>query len=228
MEANFPPFDKATSSLEGAPADLSGLIARVVAMRDHFGRPFVVADKRAGAIYIVSPEGQILEDSPALYGKHQGDEAVAGQTPAGVFVLQRHFTDEVGYGGDVMFFWSENGDDYALHRTYTRNPHERREHRLTTLSALDNRISNGCINVPAAFYDRAIVPLHGARLFVLPEFSAVFTAEHRGLSLNQNGGNVARFYDREENQAEIAFQPPIDPNRSRSLKASGKDRSRYW
>ncbi|MDQ3139510.1 MAG: L,D-transpeptidase, partial [Pseudomonadota bacterium] len=45
-----------------------------------------------------------------------------------------------------------------LHRVVTGNPKDRRRARLASATPLDNRISYGCINVPAAFYDGVVVP----------------------------------------------------------------------
>jgi hypothetical protein len=59
-----------------------------------------------------------------------------------------------------------------MHRVRATNPAERRLQRLATPSAADNRISYGCINVPAAFYDMHVKPvLGGGRgvVYVLPE-----------------------------------------------------------
>jgi hypothetical protein len=52
------------------------------------------------------------------------------------------------------------------------NPKEARLRRLATPTAADNRISYGCINVPAAFYDGVIKPAFTrARgiVYLLPE-----------------------------------------------------------
>ena len=52
------------------------------------------------------------------------------------------------------------------------NPAERRLQRLATPSIADNRISYGCINLPAAFYDEVVKPLfsaHNGIVYVLPE-----------------------------------------------------------
>ena len=67
-----------------------------------------------------------------------------------------------------------------MHRVRSGNKVERRLERLTTPTVADNRISYGCVNVPAAFYDAQIKPLLGeqaAVIYVLPETrsaSAVF------------------------------------------------------
>jgi hypothetical protein len=59
-----------------------------------------------------------------------------------------------------------------MHRVRATNPGERRLQRLASPSAKDNRISYGCINLPAAFYDEVVKPLFAPRngiVYVLPE-----------------------------------------------------------
>jgi len=56
------------------------------------------------------------------------------------------------------------------------DPRERRLERLASPDAADRRISYGCINVPARFYDRQLKPLFAARgapVYVLPEVKPV-------------------------------------------------------
>ena len=66
--------------------------------------------------------------------------------------------------------------DYAaaisLHRVITTSPKEHRLQRLATPSALDNRISYGCINVPAKFYETVVSPAFTGTdgiVYILPE-----------------------------------------------------------
>ncbi len=61
----------------------------------------------------------------------------------------------------------------SLHRVLTTNPRERRLERLATPTIADNRISWGCINVPAAFFDAHVMPIFAggrrAIIYVLPD-----------------------------------------------------------
>ena len=45
-----------------------------------------------------------------------------------------------------------------MHPVVKGKPHERRADRLASVSAQDNRISFGCINVPVPFYNAVISP----------------------------------------------------------------------
>jgi hypothetical protein len=64
-----------------------------------------------------------------------------------------------------------------MHRLRANDPRERRRERLATPTAADNRISYGCINIPAAFYDAHVKPMfaHARRaiVYVLPESRAL-------------------------------------------------------
>ena len=90
-------------------------------------------------------------------------------TPAGRFVA------EIGVntrGEDVV--WVDYVAAVSLHRVVTSNAGERRLQRLATPTPLDNRISYGCINVPAQFYEKVVSPAFAGRggiVYVLPEMS---------------------------------------------------------
>ena len=63
-----------------------------------------------------------------------------------------------------------------MHRVRTTNAKERRLERLATATVEDNRISFGCINVPAAFYNTHIRPVFAKRraiVYVLPEIKTL-------------------------------------------------------
>ena len=83
-------------------------------------------------------------------------------------------------GKDIL--WVDYDGAVSLHRVVTNNPKERRLERLATPTPLDNRISFGCINVPAKFFDNAVITAftgtHGI-VYVLPEIrsnSEIFTS----------------------------------------------------
>ena len=102
-------------------------------------------------------------------------------TPAG------RFFSEPGrnlQGDDIV--WIDYDAAVSMHRVRASNKADRRLERLATPTAIDNRISYGCVNVPAAFYDALIKPVFGVQpavVYVLPETrpaSTIFgTAERR-------------------------------------------------
>ena len=86
------------------------------------------------------------------------------------------------YGGAVIteagnnhksedIVWLDYDSALSMHRV--RNvPGEGRAKRLQTPTVADNRISFGCVNIPASFYDRYIDPLFSRTsgvVYVLPE-----------------------------------------------------------
>ncbi len=88
-------------------------------------------------------------------------------TPAGRFVasLGRDLGEK-----DVL--WVDYRSGVALHRVITTNRREHRLQRLAAASPLQRRISYGCINVPAAFYDAVIDPAFATTsgvVYILPE-----------------------------------------------------------
>ena len=88
-------------------------------------------------------------------------------TPAGRFVASLGYNFK---GKDVL--WVDYKNAVSLHRVITNNPKERRLERLASPTPLDRRISYGCINVPANFFDNVVKPTftrtHGI-VYVLPE-----------------------------------------------------------
>jgi hypothetical protein len=59
-----------------------------------------------------------------------------------------------------------------MHPVITTKPEERRAQRLATPTPLDNRISYGCINVPAKFFENVVRPVFSGTngiVYVLPE-----------------------------------------------------------
>jgi hypothetical protein len=87
-------------------------------------------------------------------------------TPAGRFVaaLGRDLEHDV--------LWIDYDDALALHRVVHGNPNDHRLERLSIQSSKDKRISYGCVNVPAKFFDDIVVPqFRGTKgiVYILPE-----------------------------------------------------------
>lgn len=161
--------------------DTPQFIAWVRATNNHRGQPFAVIDKKAAMLHVFDAAGQAQGSSPVLLGLAVGDDSVPGigqrkmseirpderTTPAG------RFASEPGrnlQGEDIV--WIDYDAAVSMHRVRASNKADRRLERLATPTAADNRISYGCVNVPAAFYDAQIKPIFGARpavVYVLPE-----------------------------------------------------------
>lgn len=142
---------------------------------DNQGQRYIIADKAAGMLHIMSAEGTVLESAPALYGKKQGDGMTVGETPAGIFLLH-HQPAPTAYGGDLQqFATAPDGDVYAIHRVLTTNPRQNRQGRLNTPTPDDNRISLGCINVPADIYNQYLTQGFQGKLYILPDQEDITT-----------------------------------------------------
>ena len=153
----------------------------VVDSGDNRGMPFVIVDKMDAKVFVFDADGRLRGAAPALLGLARGDDSIPGigdrklsdirpeerTTPAGRFVASLGYNF---HGKDIL--WVDYDGAVSLHRVITTNPKERRLQRLATPTPLDNRISYGCINVPAKFYDNVVSPAFTGTygiVYVLPE-----------------------------------------------------------
>ena len=155
-----------------------------IASGDPGGRPFVIVDKRQARVFAFDPQGVLVGSTPALLGLARGDDNVPGVgslrlaqiRPAQRITPAGRFEARLGTNiGGHRILWLDYEAALSLHPVVTSNAAERRSQRLATATALDNRISYGCINVPAAFYGRIIEPLFGpvdGIVYILPETRA--------------------------------------------------------
>lgn len=172
---------RADFGLQRASREARQLADWIVDSADSQGLPFVIVDKTDANIFVFDAGGRIQGAAPALLGIARGDDTVPGigdreysamppevrTTPAGRFVaaLGRNLRGE-----DVV--WVDYDAGVSLHRVITSKPKERRLQRLATPTPLDNRISYGCINVPARFYENVVRPAFSGSdgiVYVLPE-----------------------------------------------------------
>lgn len=164
-----------------APVDVRRMADWVVASADNGGLSFVVIDKKDAEAFVFDRQGQILGAAPVLLGLAVGDDSAPGigdkplsaippkdrTTPAGRFVAY------LGHeAGKPNIIWVDYKDNISLHRVITGRPHDHRLQRLATPTPLDNRISFGCINVPAGFFERTVLPVFKSTkgiVYILPE-----------------------------------------------------------
>ncbi len=149
--------------------------------RDNSSMEFLIVDKNFARIYVFDADAHLKGTSAVLLGAAKGDDSAPGigskplkavkpeekTTPAGRFVAERGRNTA---GEDVI--WIDYDAAVSMHRVRATNPKERRLERLATPTVDDNRISFGCINVPAVFYNTRIKPVfakHRAIVYVLPE-----------------------------------------------------------
>lgn len=151
---------------------------------DAEGRAFGVIDKQAATLWIFDRQGHAVASTPVLVGEATGDVAPAdiGQRPLSRVKRHEKITSAGRYltapgtnhkGEDIVWLDYENA--LSMHRV--RNvPREYRPKRLLTPTVDDNRISFGCVNVPADFYDRHIDLMFSRSpgvVYVLPETKPV-------------------------------------------------------
>lgn len=172
---------RASFEQERASAEVRKTADWVVDSGDSQGLPFVLVDKADARVYVFHADGRLRGATPALLGLAVGDDSVPGigerklstilpqerTTPAGRFVAS---LDRNLHGGDIL--WVDYEGAISLHPVVTSNAREQRAQRLATPTPLDNRISYGCINVPAGFFTKVVsAAFKGTNgiVYVLPE-----------------------------------------------------------
>lgn len=186
---------RADFDAESPSQDARALADWIVSSRDNRGLAFAVLDKREARLFVFSANARLVGASPVLLGAMRGDDSVAGighrpmsqvrpeerTTPAGRFVTAPGTN---GAGEDVI--WVDYDAAVSMHRLRVVDPKERRLERIASDVAEERRISYGCINVPAAFFETVVRPVLGqahAVVYVLPEqkpLQAVFPIRQAG------------------------------------------------
>lgn len=153
----------------------------VVDSGDNQGMPFVLVDKLVAKAFVFHADGRLRGAAPVLLGLALGDDSVPGigerslasirpeerTTPAGRFVAA---LDRNLHGAEIL--WIDYASAISMHPVITSKVSEHRAERLASTTPLDNRISYGCINVPAEFFKRVVSPaFRGSNgiVYVLPE-----------------------------------------------------------
>jgi len=170
----------------------------VVAEKDNGGKPYVVADKQKGKVYLFDKGGDLIAESPALFGRAIGDaiperfldrnykptEAERRNylqiTPSGRFdtniVETSSDYEREGYGmawidfANLKLNKEDKGWMTAFHQEY--GPEKTRRSRLLkTPTPDDNRASGGCVNLPKHFHDNILLPAlsQGGVAYIMPE-----------------------------------------------------------
>jgi hypothetical protein len=158
----------------------------IAASGDNRALPYAIVDKVNAALFLFDAKGKPLGSVPVLIGVAVGDEATPGigsknlaeigpaekTTPAGRFLAK--------YGlafGKERILWVDYATSVALHPIpKTANRKERRAQRMLSPTPDDNRITFGCINVPQAFYNKAVQPQFqrkGGYVYILPDTKPV-------------------------------------------------------
>jgi hypothetical protein len=156
----------------------------IVTSRDNGALPFVIVDKVRAKAFVFDAGGLLRGHASVLLGLARGDDTIAGigkrklseirpderTTPAGRFV------GALGHDLQQDILWVDYDAALSLHRVIKGAKSDHRLRRLATASADDKRISYGCINVPASFYDQVVKPQFttaGGIIYILPEVKSL-------------------------------------------------------
>ena len=176
---------------------------------DNRSMPFAIVDKTDAKVFVFGADGRLRGAAPVLLGLARGDSAVPDigsrklsdirpeerTTPAGRFVASLGYNFK---GKDVL--WVDYKNAVSLHRVITTNPEERRLERLASPSPRDRRISYGCINVPAKFFDNVVKPAFTGKsglVYVLPEIRSIgeIFKSYYDVELGRARGATANLYE---------------------------------
>ena len=179
------PLPRRANFLGEAPSAGARQVADwAVSSGDTVGLPFVVIDKVGAKLFVFDAQGLLRGASMALLGLAHGDDAKPGVgarklaairpeeriTPAGRFVAT------LGRDLEQDILWVDYDNAISLHRVVTGSPGDHRRQRLLGISPLNKRISYGCINVPARFYDEVVRTVFAGTsgiVYILPEQRAL-------------------------------------------------------
>ncbi|WP_404976844.1 MULTISPECIES: hypothetical protein [unclassified Acidovorax] len=176
---------------EGASPQAAQLVRWALQSGDAQGVPFAIVDKPDARLHVFDATGRWLGSAPVLLGSALGDTSAPGigdkplarirpeerTTPAGRFASEPGRNTR---GDDLV--WIDYDAAVSLHRIRSVHPRERRQERLASPLASERRISNGCVNVANAFYDRVVAPTLGQTpgvVYVVPDtvpFATIFIA----------------------------------------------------
>jgi hypothetical protein len=175
------------ANFDGAqpPDDVRKLADWIVTSGDNHGANFVIVEKPLAKVFVFNAGGRILGVAPCLVGIQPGDDSVPGvgtmtlaqitpdmrTTPAGRFVAS--LGPDLGKK-DVL--WVDYANAISLHRVVNNVRAQRRPERLASPNPLDHRISWGCINVPAKFFDQVVEPAFTGTsgiVYILPEIKSM-------------------------------------------------------
>ena len=154
----------------------------IAGSRDNHALPYIIVDKLTASLLMFDAKGQSLGQVPVLIGIASGDDATPGigsknlaeigpaekTTPAGRFLAK--FGRPIG---KERILWVDYATSVALHPIPPgASKKERRRQRMLSPTPADNRITFGCINVPATFYGKTLRPMFqrkGGYVYVLPD-----------------------------------------------------------
>ena len=148
---------------------------------DHQRLPFIIVDKLNATAAGFDAKGRLIRTTPVLLGMGVGDTFAPGVVDMDMYQTQpwqritpagRFFAEEDLNLKKQRVLWVDYDTGIAIHKLPTKKTSQRRHERIVSPNPADHRITYGCINVPAPFYDQ-VVHLHfgakGGIVYVLPD-----------------------------------------------------------
>lgn len=183
-QTNAPTAVAADFAGETASTDARKIADWVARSGDNAGLPFVIIDKVAARVFVFGADGRLRGTAPALLGSGIGDDSaddigrrrLAAIPPAERTTPAGRFQASLGHDFDQDILWIDYDSALSLHRVIDGKPKDRRHARLASATPDDNRISYGCINVPAIFYDTVVAPAFAGTVgivYILPETRSI-------------------------------------------------------
>ena len=81
---------------------------------------------------------------------------IGTKTPKGEYNMMHVYTEDPGYGGDVLVFKDTPEKFYALHRVWLLKPAQKRAQRLKSNDPKERVITSGCVNVSPEVYEEIV------------------------------------------------------------------------
>lgn len=178
------PALRAGFSGEPVSSDARRVADWVLRSGDNRRLPFMIVDKANASMFLFAASGELLGVTPVLLGLARGDDSppgigdrpLAAIAPAERITPAGRFEARMGRNLDGQeILWVDYAAAISVHRATDLKPGLTANDRLVRLAsptAADNRISHGCINVSAAFFERMIQPAFAGgsgMVYVLPE-----------------------------------------------------------
>jgi hypothetical protein len=170
---------------ERLSADVHHIADWAVHSGDNKGMPFIIVDKVHARAAAFDRTGKLLRSTPILIGMGVGDAFEPGVlqmdmhdtmpsqriTPAGRYVAE----EDLNLAGERVL-WVDYDAGIAIHKLPAKKTQQRRHERMRSSNPADHRITYGCINVPAEFYDQVVrrnFRAKGGIVYVLPDSAPV-------------------------------------------------------
>lgn len=93
---------------------------------------------------------------------------VGNSTTPGTYDMSVLYTQQPGYGGDVLMYDTNDTEWMAVHRTYVRDNRRQRERLYLDTSPDQRRVTAGCVNVEPEIYEDLRDNYRSQKLIIAP------------------------------------------------------------